>query len=67
MGKKSYSAPLARLKKDAHKQEGEYGKGETFLMNTGRIQGWEKAPFRFVGVLLESENKLQVKSRLMVL
>lgn len=44
MGKRSYSAPLARLKKDAHKQEGEYGKGETFLMNTGRIQVGEKHP-----------------------
>lgn len=52
MGKKSYLAILVRLKKGAHKQEGEYGKGETFHMSTGSIQSWEKPPLRFVGVLL---------------
>lgn len=62
MGKKSYLALLARLRKGAHKQEGECGN-----MSSGSIQGWEKPSLRFVGVLLGSENKLQVKSKLLIL
>lgn len=66
MGKKSYLALLARLKRGAHKQDGEYGKRENST-STGSIHVGEKTPFRFLGVLLGSENNSQVKSRLMIL